>query len=226
MLDISSNDKGVLIPKMVINSISDNTSPVNLPADGLLIYNTGSVGVPEGFYYWAGARWNLMTNDLSEVTTSQISQLYETAELYENNGFSSPTTINLTSNAVFYGWITASEGETFGNTSTNTSSSTADQIIVGEDGLYEIELSLSFGGSTNVQIKGVVYKTPSGGSAAATRVQLLRKIGSTGDLGSASAHGLLRLNAGDAMDLRFNATTNNELINIYSVNFIVNKVGD
>jgi hypothetical protein len=167
-----------------------------------------------------------MTNDLSEVTTSQISQLYETAELYENNGFSSPTTINLTSNAVFYGWITASEGETFGNTSTNTSSSTADQIIVGEDGLYEIELSLSFGGSTNVQIKGVVYKTPSGGSAAATRVQLLRKIGSTGDLGSASAHGLLRLNAGDAMDLRFNATTNNELINIYSVNFIVNKVGD
>ncbi len=226
MLEISSNDKGILIPKMVISDVSSSTSPIDSPADGLLIYNTGSVDASEGFYYWSGARWNQMTNDLSVLTTAQTSQLYETAELFENNGFSTPTFLDMPSTANFYGWVSASQGEIFGNTSTSTSDATADKIIIGEDGLYELELSMSFGGSQNVQVRGVVFKTPNGGSAAATKVQLMRKIGSTGDLGSASAHGLLRLNSGDALDIRFNATSNGEDLDIYSVNFIVNKVGE
>lgn len=226
MLEIQSNDKGILIPKMVISSVTDNTSPINLPADGLLIYNTGGAGVPEGFYYWARARWNLMTNDLTALTSSQTSQLYETAEMYENNDFNTPTNIELPNNASYYGWVSAAQGETFGNSSTDVAHATADQIIVGEDGLYELEISTSFGGSQNVQVKGVVFHTPNGGSATESRIQFLRKIGSTGDLGSASAHGLLRLNAGDALDIRFNSTSNGEDIDIYSLNFIVNKVGE
>ncbi len=226
MLDISSSNKGVLIPKMTINDISSTTSPVNAPLDGLLIYNTGSVDVDEGFYYWSGSRWNLMTNDLTSLTTTQLNQLYETAELYENNDFGSPTSIDLDLSSNYYGWISASEGEKFGATSTDITDPTADKIIVGEDGLYDIKLSISFGGSQNVQVRGVVFLTPSGGSAAPTRIQIVRKIGSTGDLGSATSHGLIRLNAGDALDVRFNATTNNERIDIYTANYIINKVGE
>jgi hypothetical protein len=227
MLEISSNDKGILIPKMVISDVNSNTSPITNPADGLLIYNTGSVDVSEGFYYWSGLRWNKMTNDLSVLTTAQTSQLYETAELYENKIFATPTNISLTSNANFYGWITALAGETFGNTTTIIDDATADKIVIGEDGLYEIELSMSFGGSNNTQVRCAVFKTPNGGSTATqTRVGLLRKIASTGDLGSAGSHGLLRLDAGDKLDVRFNSASNNETLSIYSINFIVNKVGD
>jgi len=231
MLEIASNDKGILIPKMVIADISSNTSPVNLPADGLMIYNTGyDIGglneVSEGFYYWSALRWNQMTNDLTPFSVTQLSQLYETAELYENNDFSSPTNIGMPNSASFYGWISATEGETFGSTTTNTSSSVADQIIVGEAGLYDVALNISFGGSQNAQIRGIVFKTPNGGSAAVTRIQLLRKLGSQGDLGSASCKGLIRLEAGDALEVRFNSTSDGEDIDIYTVNFIVNKVGE
>ena len=54
MLDISSPDKGVLIPSMVIQSI-DNAAPVEAPvADGLLIYNTGvGTDVDKGIYMWS-----------------------------------------------------------------------------------------------------------------------------------------------------------------------------
>lgn len=233
MLEIVSTDKGILIPKMVITDILSNTSPVNLPAEGLMIYNTGyNIGlsdeVSEGFYYWSGSRWNLMTNDLTPFTTTQLSQLYETGELYENTDFDgTPTTIALVGSTNYFGWISATEGETFGTTTTNITSSIADQVIVGEAGLYDVALNISFGGSQNAQIRGVVFETPNGGSATATRIQLLRKLGSNGDLGSASCKGLLRLAAGDALDVRFNApTSEGESMDIYTVNFIVNKVAD
>lgn len=227
MLEVQSNDKGILIPKMVISSITDNTSPVNLPADGLLIFNTGGSGVAAGFYYWSNSRWNLMTNDLTSITSTQTSELYETGELYENKIFTTGSTITMDYTTESYGWKTADEGETFGETTLNASHPTASQIIVGEDGLYELETSVSFGGSTNNQVRGTVWRTPSGsGTAAESRVQFVRKLASSGDLGSASAHGLLRLDAGDALDIRFNSTSNGEVITIYSLNFIVNKVAD
>lgn len=57
MLDISSSNKGLLIPRIEL-SHTNNTSPVSSPAVGLLVYNTNTAGdVVPGFYYWTGSLW-------------------------------------------------------------------------------------------------------------------------------------------------------------------------
>jgi hypothetical protein len=64
ILDIDSSDKGLMIPKVSIGSLS-SISPITgvgttvselADAEGLLVYNTnGTIG--EGFYYWNGTIW-------------------------------------------------------------------------------------------------------------------------------------------------------------------------
>ncbi|MCK5337512.1 MAG: hypothetical protein KAJ50_01825, partial [Bacteroidales bacterium] len=81
-------------------------------------------------------------------------------------------------------------------------------------------------GTNNAQIEAAIFKTPNGSSAAKTRVRLLTKLASSGDIGSGAASGLIELEAGDAIDLRFSATSTMEKLYIYVINVIVNKVGE
>jgi trimeric autotransporter adhesin len=51
ILDVSSNSKGVLVPRLNLVSTS-NMSPVSSPAVGLLVFNLATVNdVSPGFYY-------------------------------------------------------------------------------------------------------------------------------------------------------------------------------
>lgn len=58
MLDISSASKGLLIPRVSLNSINDTTT-IPGPATSLLVYNTNAsmIGGSEGFWYYNGAIW-------------------------------------------------------------------------------------------------------------------------------------------------------------------------
>ncbi|WP_338350106.1 hypothetical protein [Nonlabens tegetincola] len=69
-LDISSSDKGILIPKVSLNS-TNSLSGINLVGstleEGVLVYNTATTtginAVSPGFYYWNGSNsWILLTN--------------------------------------------------------------------------------------------------------------------------------------------------------------------
>ncbi|MBK7883194.1 MAG: hypothetical protein IPJ81_04860 [Chitinophagaceae bacterium] len=55
MLDISSVNKGILIPRVFLQSVGDNVTIIE-PAYSLLVYNTNN-NLPdgEGFYYNAGS---------------------------------------------------------------------------------------------------------------------------------------------------------------------------
>ena len=55
ILDITSANKGLLIPRVTLN---DHTTPapVTNPATGLLIYNANGTE-PHGFWYWDGTEW-------------------------------------------------------------------------------------------------------------------------------------------------------------------------
>ncbi|MGB0431257.1 MAG: hypothetical protein ACPGLV_12345 [Bacteroidia bacterium] len=68
MLEIKSSDKGLLIPRVDLDDISSNTSPVNAPAEGLLVYNDGG-DQAEGFYYWDEDhdQWNSVVNEVKPV---------------------------------------------------------------------------------------------------------------------------------------------------------------
>jgi hypothetical protein len=63
VLDVHGNNKGMLVPRIALTA-ANVSSPVTLPADALLIYNTATGGtganlVTPGFYYWnvSTSRW-------------------------------------------------------------------------------------------------------------------------------------------------------------------------
>ena len=57
ILDVSSTNKGVLIPRVALTGTTDVTT-IASPATSLLIYNTVTVSnVTPGYYYWNGSAW-------------------------------------------------------------------------------------------------------------------------------------------------------------------------
>tara|TARA_R110000850_G_scaffold109659_1_gene222755 strand:- start:24289 stop:25632 length:1344 start_codon:yes stop_codon:yes gene_type:complete len=59
ILDISSPDKGILIPRIDLGNLT-TTSPITNPVKSLMVWNTDAAngGANEGFYFWTGADWN------------------------------------------------------------------------------------------------------------------------------------------------------------------------
>lgn len=58
ILDIESTSSGVLLPRVLLTSTTDNTT-INNPAISLLVYNTNNASdVTPGFYYWNASSWS------------------------------------------------------------------------------------------------------------------------------------------------------------------------
>src|SRR5690554_2828950 len=69
-LDIVSNERGLLVPRIALTQTSV-AAPVVSPASSLLVFNTATVNdVVPGFYYWSGSenKWIAMAG--SEVTAN------------------------------------------------------------------------------------------------------------------------------------------------------------
>ncbi|MGB1295329.1 MAG: hypothetical protein ACPG6V_07590, partial [Flavobacteriales bacterium] len=64
ILDIFSDSKGVLIPRVELQSTTDQTTIVS-PEPSLLVFNTGNGGLTEiGYFYWDSSKWvKLVTSD-------------------------------------------------------------------------------------------------------------------------------------------------------------------
>lgn len=72
MLDISSTDKGLLIPRVSLTS-TNTAGPVTSPATSLLVYNTATAGIAPnnvipGYYYWNGTAWVAFTSTAAAST--------------------------------------------------------------------------------------------------------------------------------------------------------------
>lgn len=61
VLDVTSTNKGILIPRVNLTSNTLDLDGVAGQASGLLIYNTGST-FQTGFYYWNGSEWRNINN--------------------------------------------------------------------------------------------------------------------------------------------------------------------
>lgn len=55
-LDVSATNKGFLPPRVTLNRATDSTT-IPSAAEGLLVYNLGSLGLQAGYYFWNGANW-------------------------------------------------------------------------------------------------------------------------------------------------------------------------
>ena len=78
-LDVYSTNKGFLPPRVTLTSVSDATT-IASPAEGLLVYNLGSVGLQAGYYYWNGANWATIATATSAgngVTASDMVKIYD-----------------------------------------------------------------------------------------------------------------------------------------------------
>jgi hypothetical protein len=64
-LDITSANKGLLTPRVILTTDLNSPAPVNQPTSGLLIFNTGP-NQQQGFYYWSGTKWELLVTPTVE----------------------------------------------------------------------------------------------------------------------------------------------------------------
>ncbi|MCW3161910.1 hypothetical protein [Chryseobacterium oryctis] len=64
VLDIVSNSKGLLAPRVSLDSSTMDLDGNPGQAEGLLVYNTGTV-LPKGYYFWNGTEWRTIDNSTS-----------------------------------------------------------------------------------------------------------------------------------------------------------------
>lgn len=68
-LDISSTNKGVLLPRIPLTSPTDQVT-IPSPATGLLVYNTGTAGLSYvGYVFWNGTEWRTFNNSSTKAGT-------------------------------------------------------------------------------------------------------------------------------------------------------------
>lgn len=68
ILQLKSEDKGLMIPNVALQSRSDVTTITATEVEGLWVYNTATNGsgldaVSPGFYFWNGSAWEKIFND-------------------------------------------------------------------------------------------------------------------------------------------------------------------
>ena len=77
MLDVKSNNKGILIPRVT------STTSITSPVTGLLIFQTTA---PVGFYYYDGATWDYLQNSANANVTLQGNAFNGPNQLVQLNG--------------------------------------------------------------------------------------------------------------------------------------------
>jgi hypothetical protein len=133
MLDIDATNKGLLIPRVALNSVVNNLTPVENPATGLLVYNQAGNDLNPGIYMWNGMEWtSLATMDMVINTVQGHSSAPCFGEMHEYNEIGSYSNIIIPANNVYVAWNTAVQGEISGMDYSGTT------LIIGNTGSYNI----------------------------------------------------------------------------------------
>jgi hypothetical protein len=81
-LDIKSTDKGLLIPRVALTSLTTE-QPVTNPQGGsiavsTMVFHDGSSGIDSGFYFWSGVKWEKLAAN-SQIPKSIGKELISTS---------------------------------------------------------------------------------------------------------------------------------------------------
>src|SRR5690606_15477632 len=74
-LDVVASDKGILIPRVSLTSVTDAVTISNGNVESLLVYNTSNnEGISPGYYYWYEGEWRKLLTPI-DVSTDVLTVL-------------------------------------------------------------------------------------------------------------------------------------------------------
>jgi len=129
-----------------------------------------------------------------------------------------PETLAFTNAGTYYQLT----GFTVGQNNNTTLDGSAGTITIDISGRYDFAGAISFSGTDDATIRGKVYKN----DAPAGAVTFKRKLGSNGDVGSASGVGILNLVAGDVLKFYFTSDKDNSFMSVDTISIKLNRVGN
>jgi hypothetical protein len=217
-LDVFSTNKGFLPPRVTLTSTSD-ASTIASPAEGLLVYNLGSVGLQAGYYYWNGANWATIATATSAgngVTASDMVKLYGEAHSSGTGKISSSTgfvfTVPVSGRYLFD--FTSSATTLGGGTNTLNFQVRQGATVLASDiqSSYNNNVHVEYNGKVEVNLQaGVsynVYNYATSGSFEANdydRVYYKMVAGNLPVTGQSVEYGLARYTGADGSALSTNA---------------------
>jgi hypothetical protein len=89
VLELESATKGLLLPRLILESTDSFAPMISSPTAGMTIYNTatdgdGSTQVTPGFYYWNGTAWIRVADSNSTTMTITAKTADYTASAIDN----------------------------------------------------------------------------------------------------------------------------------------------
>lgn len=136
ILDVSSSEKGLLVPRVSLVSPTNNDSPVNNPANGLLVYNTEGNNLNPGFYVWNGEKWaSLATMDQVQSVVHGPASAGVYGEIYDYHAIGSYAEIPVPSSGTYVTWSTGSQGDISNMTYNNGT------LTVQNPGMYSVSFT-------------------------------------------------------------------------------------
>jgi hypothetical protein len=136
MLDISSSDKGLLVPRVSLNSIDNMAEPVSNPALGLLVYNINGSNLAPGFYVWNGVAWSAIAT--MEQVQSTVHGMEQSPVFGEMNEYHAPgtfTNISIPASGTYVNWNSSAAGDVAGM------SFNASSLVASIDGTYNVSFN-------------------------------------------------------------------------------------
>src|SRR5690554_1458567 len=92
-LDVVSNDKGILLPRVSLSSTTDSTTISNGNVNSLLVFNTNTENdIKPGYYYWFEDKWMRVMNedDVTQfdhnTTNSSLTVINGNLVLFDSDG--------------------------------------------------------------------------------------------------------------------------------------------
>ena len=74
-LEVVSADRGILLPRVSLQSTTDQTTIRNGNVNSLMVFNTQTVNdITPGYYYWYENRWYKLAASGDEIITTLIDQ--------------------------------------------------------------------------------------------------------------------------------------------------------
>ncbi|MDV7695689.1 hypothetical protein N6B72_02035 [Chryseobacterium soli] len=230
MLQISSKNKGVLLPSVALTALTDNIT-VPSPAVGLMVWNNGSGSLSEtGFYYWNESKWNKLSTTSTNTgnginsgggtgwnTTGSNAGNYSGANTGLSLGTSTLDDLVFKVNASTIGRLGTNNSVSFGvgaNAAQNgiaigNSSSSYQGISIGTNSSVTANESVAIG--ANTQISG--YQATALGYNAKVTMNEATAVGNKSQAGGFQSIALgfnAKTNSNSETALGYNSVTNNE----------------